>query len=464
MATPRHSDHYQRIPARIAPRPPLHPNSAAEALPSASHAPPLFRPQAIPLSIEPSTNSENQQSLLARNASPHSRQYTTPEPLHHFPCNPDRAPPPLLNTTRPVPGSTCACSAWAPEIEILQRSHSELFRRVEQLSEEVRACKTATATALRTTAREQQLSRDAYILRRTTLLASRNFADALLSSTKELSKRPTTLNEATSVRQTTVNTKAIDCSLYEFRVFARECALNNAISCDLIPSDYYVLNLPASRTEQLQITFPTYYDFCAALDIDIVTRERGLYRQQKNRRNDVRALQIVGIEQKVREELRSGRRIDPQRRVFPGVGTPTTEDSTPRICLFQSNATWSDNSWESSFVRIMDSPRPQLIRVSQSSHHNSATHKMRTSSVNAINSECPVFSVIWKSSARAEMKEGSSEEFSLGLLKCTIPAVVIRGRLLTKDVDAIFSARSNDGKLLTQQIVSPPTFEIVRTE
>ncbi len=163
----------------------------------------------------------------------------------------------------------------------------------------------------------------------------------------------------------------------------------------------------------------------------------------------VRAVQIVGIEQVKRSVDLP---IQKKRRVFPGVGTPYMADETQRICMLQENPVWSEGSWETGFSRGSGypdhSPTEEAATISDDS-----LRRVPTSALNTIREKSPVFSLIWRKTARVELQGGHPDEQCLGTLRATIPAVVLRGRLLTTGARKIFEAKI-EGKFLRESLVS----------
>ncbi len=332
------------------------------------------------------------------------------------------------------------------DIYDLLQSHSMLYRRFEQMKEEVE-CMRRALTSLGHCEVQSEPSRAyaPYALRRITMFACRSAVQTLLGPNKELSEVPPHLCAATSVRQVMHKSKAVDSSLFEFRAFARACYLNSDIDCAFYPSDYHVLHLLAVRTNQLQIVFPSYADFCTALDIDVPTRQAGLLRKQTDRRKAVRAIQVVGF-----DVVKQGD-TTPERRIFPAISVPSNLEyasAHAHICLYQHNATWSDNSWESGFVRRMDAPPADFVREVQRVSPPAAA-----SEITIAGSDFPVFSVVWKKHVHIPFRNGASDEYCIGSLRLTIPAVIIRGRLLTTTTQDAFKTPV-DGKLLSSMLVS----------
>ncbi len=348
--------------------------------------------------------------------------------LHATPTTTVGCPPPPLT---PAPQNGTNTSLYF-DIQDLRRSHALLYERVEQLMQEIRMNNAAVEIERQNLLRDDHIF-EAYIWRPIRLFAGQCAIKTLRGPTKELSKNVYQLCSGTSIRRTVLKSKATGCSLFEFRIFARACMRDPDIQCDLSPSQYCFLNLHASNTSQLQITFPTYFTFCAALDIDIATRAAGIYKIKKKNRHAVPAVQILGIEQ-VRTSQSNCERN--QRHLFPGISQPRTPEQVPRLCMWQRNATWCDTSstWEDGFVRSIERPERDA---------------------NKIDVDDPLFSLIWKKTGQFEVRESATaDQYMLGDLRSTIPSIVLRGRLLTTSVHSFFTSRL-DGDLVAQLLVTP---------
>ncbi len=392
---------------------------------------------------------------------PNPVPFSSHESAHHIHCSrlPLRRGPRLLPSVRATGDHGLFSTQQGPvtnlEIQDIHRSLQLLHQRVEHLQAENQV---AYGIGGLSRATEQLLSNNirSYVFNRTRQFACRAATRALLDreSTKELRKIPRQICAANSVRQIISQSRAFDCSLFEFKALAEACISNKEIHCRLVPSPFFVLNLHATQASHMQISFATYYDFCSALDIDITTRQRGLYKEQKDRMRVLRAVQVLGIEQRCGASSDSSA---PQRRIFPAVSNPGAYNSSDgeeplRICLFQDSAIWSENSWDSGFVSRFDAP----VRFSR--RHSGAkgrTSRSSHSDLNKIIEGEPIFSLIWRKTDQMPHGQGSSEECCLGQLRATIPAVVIRGRTLAMDTQSIFNTRIQ-GKYLTDMLISPP--------
>ncbi len=134
--------------------------------------------------------------------------------------------------------ATTGHTGFFSEIEELRQSHKRLQNQMQELAEEFRAYKAAAQAPQHCAGHTDRLSCDAHAAYRTAAFASVAVSKALLTSSIELSKVHNHLCAATSVRQIVVKSKAIDCTLKEFRLFAAACSRNPRIRSDLFPSEH----------------------------------------------------------------------------------------------------------------------------------------------------------------------------------------------------------------------------------
>ncbi len=316
------------------------------------------------------------------------------------------------------------------DIHNLYRSNSLLNRRVEDLAHEIRIIR-AEAQVMRGAVSPDAHSRESYAFRRTRQFARKSAASTLLSPSKEISKNLYQLCVATSVRQSILKTKGVGCSLFEFRAFARACVRNQGIKCDLFPSSYYVFHLRASDASLLQKTFPTYYDFCSALGIDIAKREAGLYRVKKGRKSAVHTVQILGFQQ-VRPAQSLCQRS--QRRVFPGAVSRTRVPIGPGCAFFKNRRHGPTIALPGMTASCAPSNvRPCPRREAQTYHK-----PLRCLKSAEFTTTSRFFLLIWKRDTQDEAEGNSTlEESNLGFLTCTIPTIVLRGKLLTSAAHSV---------------------------
>ncbi len=80
------------------------------------------------------------------------------------------------------------------------------------------------------------------------------------------------------------------------------------------------------------------------LGVDVISRERGLYKVRRTSQGDIRAIQVMGVDL-VSPGSEPG--IPKERRILLGCGFPDASSLTEGHALFQQNAKWSESSWES---------------------------------------------------------------------------------------------------------------------
>ncbi len=342
------------------------------------------------------------------------------------------------------PSNSAVVHSGVTEIQLLRHSCSQLHETVRKLAEEVVELRRSTVTA-RPSPSQALHDVTEYAIRRTTLFARRSAIQMLLGPSKELSYLPPYLCPATSVRKITLKSKSVNCSLFEFRQFMRACYLNPSINCAILPSQHEALDLFPVRITDIRIIFPTYFDFCTALEIDVPTREDGIYRTKKDRHGAVRANSNLGNRRNKEKQILIGK-----EEFFP-VSAPQLRLRT--LHCYRAYVYFNEMRQGLSSLGSQD-----LCVISKLLYDKLRNQLQFRQSVRS--AETQSFSVNWKKTEQVPFHHGSSEEHSIGILTLNIPAIVLRGRLPVQLPTTFFFCYCDRRKILESGAVFPLVGEI----
>ncbi len=266
------------------------------------------------------------------------------------------------------------------------------------------------------------------LFRRMILFANIAAVKALSATHSELNRKLPYLCPANSVRQLTLTSKVLDCTLYDFRLLASIFFRNPDTTCGLLPSEYRVMHSAPNLVPTSEILFDTYADLCEALQISADVREKGLYRERKNSMGNLRCVQVAGVQLVGQDERKivvaksyDERKLWTQGRVQ---------------FLTQNCLKWSEGTWETGL---------KLERGSLSE-----TGSLRSSCPSG-----PGFSLKWEPLNEFYVPRDASPESVAGALRIQFPMVVVRTRILTSTIQQIFS-NEEGSSILKQSLCTTP--------
>ncbi len=341
------------------------------------------------------------------------------------------------------------------ELEELRKSHAELAARVDNLANDVRASNSSVHAA-RMAVSSSTASFNARVLRRVSHFAKSCAIRLLQSGSSEMKKSGLNLSPGSSVRQVILRSEGTDCTLLEFQLLCAASVSNPAIRCTIYPSQYYASFPSVRRTSRMEISFNSYYDICEALQIDVLEREKGLYRERKTFGRILKCLQIMGVNC-VRK--RQGENDD--RVILIGRSLPIKNWDAEIPVLLQRSLEWSENTWETGLEFSMQPPNSLLPTVTNVLSCDGA---QRTSDINCVAPEHRSFSMYWEKLPGSCSDSETNSEFVLGTLYSSFPAVILRSRILTLSAQEAFSRRFNGRFTQANQSSSPPESWILQTQ
>lgn len=284
---------------------------------------------------------------------------------------------------------------------------------------------------------------------RTIMFARMNAKAMLISNSTELNRRYASICPSNAVRQILLKSKSSDCTLQEFQLVASKLQGNPAIACSIHPSEFYVQFPSSAQAARFEIFFDSFADFCAALRICVHDREAGVLRTKKTRGTRAKNVQVLGVE--VLNNLETGTK---ERRVVLAQSIRTFAARAKIPVLLQRSTAWSDGSCKYGFSLSPESSSELNAHVQTAVQSHNATDA-RSTDLDKIPAERRFFALTWERSSGPISKSVTIyPEHVPGVLRSFLPAVVLRGNVLTSSTEDIFRTRLN-GMLLKQVLVSP---------
>ncbi len=116
----------------------------------------------------------------------------------------------------------------------LQRANTRLQKEVDLIKRHIAASESSKKSEI---SREIDLETQCRL--RIILFARRNAVSALKTGHAELSRAPSMLCSGNTVKQVLLRTKASDCTLADFKLFARSFSSSTSFRCQVVPSAFY---------------------------------------------------------------------------------------------------------------------------------------------------------------------------------------------------------------------------------
>ncbi len=254
----------------------------------------------------------------------------------------------------------------------------------------------------------------------------------LQSGSQELTKRPDSFCEAKSVIQDVLKSAPTDCRLQDFQDLVSRIKHRCSIRCTVFPSDYSVQFPSPSRTRRLGVQFETDKDMCDALELDIHDREIGVYREKGNIRRNLRAIQVIGVDMRDRQD----------RKLLLGRSFPTSVPTDVVPLLHQDRAVWREGSWEKGFRCWWVTLKSISAPVETTYRGASISNPKRNSDLNCQPHRKHMFPISWEvlSGFGSHTSEASNVPGS-GSLRVCLPVVILRSRILTASTKSLFETR-----------------------
>lgn len=335
------------------------------------------------------------------------------------------------------------------QLDELRSSHASLSTELGRIRQDLNSARRNISIS-RTHAIHDKLSFESRALRRVLLFASENARKTLVVGSKELTRSCRNLCAGTAVKQVLLKTKSADCTFLEFQLLASSLSASTEYRCSIFPSEYYARFCNPDKATRFEIIFPTYFDYCSALNIDVDTREAGLYIERGTARKTVRAIQILGVDV-----------LADSRRVLVGCGMPKSPSDERVPVLHQESTNWTSGTADSGVLyrtEVLQSIFNSRARITTSVPvvEQAGERKKRSSRLHEEPDELWTFSLAWKRIPAARSGFETTPETIAGHLYSKLPAVVLRGNVLTRTAQIAFSSLIN-GKYLKEIVVSPPS-------
>ncbi len=338
--------------------------------------------------------------------------------------------------------------AQQDELNDLRKSHTNIAHRLHRVEEDIRKSR-RLLDAERTAIIAHLQFNDLCSIARTISFSRRRASKLLQNTSTELDRRVLNVTRADSVVPFVLRSLGSDCTLLDFQTLAVKFLSDPSTTCRALPSEYHIRFPNLRFCSRMSIVFETYADLCEALELDITTREAGVYREKGNASRQVRAIQVLG----------SHMQDSSTRSILLGRSVPTLPAEGTLPTLYQNSLVWSEDpgAWESEFV-FRQQPVSDFC-ASNARTADDATRCMANQSVPSTNES--FYSI--PRLKRARKRSNTPRQFALlwerfentdncaltpnavvGAVYSIFPAVVVRTSILLRSTSNIFKGRGID--------------------